>query len=108
MQAVQSILKDEAKGAPRFSLKRATGSVGRGLRRVFGCWHLEMGRPQTQGAETYRACLDCGARRSFDTESWEMKGGFYYQSHAPRELYATMSGVARKASRRPSFLKAAA
>ncbi len=29
--------------------------------RVFGCWHLQMGRPMTWAGETYRACLDCGA-----------------------------------------------
>jgi hypothetical protein len=104
MQAVQSILKDDARGA-RVSLP---GAVGRGLKRVFGCWHMEMGRPQTQGEETYRACLSCGARRSFDPESWQMKGGFYYQRPTPSEIYTIENGAARVVKRRPNLLKVAA
>jgi hypothetical protein len=82
MQAVGSILKGDA-GSAGFSLSGAVGSVGRGLRRVMGCWHMEMGRPQTQGAETYRACLGCGARRRFDPQRWEMSGQYYYHHPAP-------------------------
>lgn len=46
--------------------------------RAFGCWHLQMGRPMTWAGETYRACLDCGARRSFDPEKWLMYGPYYF------------------------------
>jgi hypothetical protein len=46
--------------------------------RLVGCWHLEMGRPVTLGGETYRACLDCGARRRFDTNRWSMHGPYYF------------------------------
>jgi hypothetical protein len=104
MQAVQSMLKDDARGVG-FSLPRV---VGRGLRRVFGCWHTQMGRPQTQGAETYRACLGCGARRRFDPQSWEMRGEYYYHRPAPCELYTIKAGAARVSKRRPALVKAAA
>ena len=46
--------------------------------RLFGCWHIRMGRPVTLGGETYRACLDCGARRRFDTQGWNMYGPYYF------------------------------
>lgn len=105
MQAVQSILKDDARGARRVSLSLA---VGRGLKRVFGCWHTEMGRPQTQGEETYRACLRCGARRKFDPETWQMSGAFYYQHPTPSEIYTIENGAARVIKRRPALMKVAA
>ena len=46
--------------------------------RIFGCWHLHMGWPITANRETYRACLDCGARRRFDWDSWTTHGPFYF------------------------------
>ena len=49
------------------------------LTRAFGCWHSNMGRPITTAGETYRACLACGARRRFDTESWTMHGSYYFE-----------------------------
>ena len=45
--------------------------------RVFSCWHLRLSRPFTHGRETYRSCLRCGMRRSFDLEAWKSKGRFY-------------------------------
>ena len=47
---------------------------------LFGCWHTDMGRPITVGGETYRVCLDCGARRLFDTESWNTHGPYYFDT----------------------------
>jgi hypothetical protein len=47
------------------------------FRRVFGCWHRHMSRPFTRGGETYRTCVDCGARRRYDLEQWRMIGAFY-------------------------------
>ena len=55
---------------------RAAG--GGWLARVFGCWHKEMSRPFTDQGQTYRTCLDCGARRQFNLRRWEMQGDFYY------------------------------
>jgi len=48
--------------------------------RAFGCWHSNMGRPITAVGETYRACLDCGARRLFDAKSWTMNGPYYFEN----------------------------
>lgn len=53
-------------------------AVGGWFTRVFGCWHKEMSRPFTDQGQTYRTCLDCGARRQFNLRRWEMQGDFYY------------------------------
>ena len=54
------------------------GRIGGGLNRLFGCWHSEMSRPFSSEGQTYRACVNCGARRQFNIASWETQGGFYY------------------------------
>ena len=55
------------------------GKIGGGLSRLFGCWHSEMSRPFSSDGQSYRACLACGARRQFNTRSWETQGDFYYR-----------------------------
>ena len=64
--------------------------LSRAAARVFGCWHREMSRPFTLGGQSYRACLDCGARRAFDTENWKMVGAYYYGEPAPSHLPSLM------------------
>jgi hypothetical protein len=44
---------------------------------VFRCWHRRMGWPITRDGQTYRACLKCGMRRSFDPKTWKTTGPFY-------------------------------
>ena len=51
--------------------------VNKVFNRLFGCWHRRMSLPFTRGNETYRTCVDCGARRRFDLEQWNMVGGYY-------------------------------
>lgn len=53
-------------------------TIKNALKRIFGCWHREMSLPFTRGNETYRTCVNCGARRRFDLERWTMVGGFYH------------------------------
>jgi hypothetical protein len=53
------------------------------FRRVLGCWHRRMSLPFTRGNETYRTCVDCGARRRFDVEQWRMVGPFYRPENRP-------------------------
>jgi hypothetical protein len=45
---------------------------------VFGCWHMNLTRPFISGDEAYRACLHCGARKHYDTESLQTYGSFYF------------------------------
>ena len=46
--------------------------------KVFGCWHKDLTRPFTTWRESYRTCIECGARRRFDEKSFKTIGSFYY------------------------------
>lgn len=46
--------------------------------KVFGCWHKHLSRPFTNVNGSYRACLDCGARKHFDTKTLKTFGSFHY------------------------------
>ena len=48
------------------------------LTRLFGCRHRQMSPPFTGGAETYRSCMRCGARRLFSVERGKTTGAYYY------------------------------
>jgi hypothetical protein len=45
--------------------------------RLFGCRHRRMGWSITRDGQTYRACMKCGIRRSFDPKTWKTFGSFY-------------------------------
>jgi len=98
MQGAEMTLKQYGRGPAGLA-----AAVSRFAARVFGCWHREMSRPFTLGGQSYRACLDCGARRAFDTKSWKMVGAYYYDSpeaenHLP-SLMTTASLVLRPRAR---------
>lgn len=57
--------------------------------KLFGCWHKEMSRPFTHGRQSYRVCLDCGARRHFDPESFRTYGPYFY----PPAVLKTLPGI---------------
>ena len=61
-----------------FSKTQTRSATGNWFTRLFGCRHKEMSRPFTDQGQTYRTCLDCGARRQFNLRHWEMQGEFYY------------------------------
>jgi hypothetical protein len=72
-----------------------------------------MSRPFTLRAESYRVCLECGAHRRFNPQTWEMKGPYYYEQASPlEELYRDTSApsvtVARPVHAQRATLKAAA
>ena len=48
------------------------------LATIFGCWHKELTRPFTNKKDSYRSCLNCGARKEFDIQSFKTLGTFYY------------------------------
>src|SRR5574341_30071 len=74
------------------------------LLRMFlrGCFHWHKSRPFTSGRMTYRVCTDCGARRRFDLDRWEMYGPYLFAADTrdereyelkPRALPADKSNV---------------
>ncbi len=81
MQAAQITLKQYGHGGhSRTEPNGLTAHLSNWLTRVFGCWHSEMSRPFTHDGESYRTCLECGARRNFDPKKWEMVGAYYYDA----------------------------
>jgi hypothetical protein len=80
MQAAQITLKQYGQGRKVGAPTGLTGQLSNWLTRVFGCWHSEMSRPFTHDGESYRTCLECGARRNFDSSRWEMVGAYYYDA----------------------------
>ncbi len=45
--------------------------------RLFGCGHRNLSRPFSHKRVAYRTCLQCGARKQFNTQTLETVGGFY-------------------------------
>lgn len=52
------------------------------LARMFGCSHRNLSRPFSRGKVSYRSCLECGARKKFDTDSLKTFRTFYYPPEA--------------------------
>ena len=62
-------------------INRTRGSFGEKIgimASLFGCWHKRLTRPITDKNISYRACLECGARKRFDPEVFRTLGPFYY------------------------------
>ena len=87
MQTAQATLNQHSNSRP-LDLDGIGRMLSQWVTRVFGCWHTEMGRPVTHHGETYRACVDCGARRAFDPKRWELVGAYYYDRQSAADLYA--------------------
>jgi len=45
--------------------------------RLFGCGHRNLSRPFSHKRVAYRTCLQCGARKQFNTQTLETVGKFY-------------------------------
>lgn len=69
---MQAVLKQNALTSRTFGDK--IGFFGK----LFGCWHKQISRPFTIGRDSYRACLDCGARKHFDPQTLKTYGSFHY------------------------------
>jgi hypothetical protein len=48
------------------------------IAKLFGCWHDNLSRPFAQDKIAYRSCLECGARKQFNSETLETHGNFYF------------------------------
>jgi hypothetical protein len=74
MQTATAIIDNQAQ-INAFSRNSATPGW---ITRLFGCRHREMSRPFSVQGQAYRSCVDCGARRQFNLQRWEMQGDYYY------------------------------
>ena len=62
-------------------IDRTAGAFGEKIglvAKLFGCKHKSLTRPFTNNDKSYRACLECGARTEFDTQSFKTLGTFYH------------------------------
>ena len=76
---MQAILEQNKMGESFVKHKdEAFGSKIGVFAQLFGCWHKQISRPFTIGNNSYRACLHCGARRHFDTQTLKTYGSFHY------------------------------
>jgi hypothetical protein len=66
--------------------ERAFGEKIGIMGKIFGCWHKQLSRPFSNQRESYRACLNCGARKHFDAENLKTFGPFYYPPTIPLDL----------------------
>ena len=56
------------------------------LSKIFGCGHQNLSRPFSNGKIGYRVCLQCGARKGFNTDTLETFGSFYFAPVEKPEL----------------------
>lgn len=73
-QVLENNLLTKTRGRRESALGTKIGIFGK----LFGCWHKRLGRPITVKNVSYRACLECGARKNFNTQSFQSFGPFYY------------------------------
>ena len=85
MQAVLETL-ERYSDADQARVSKITHALGRWVGEIFGCQHKEMSRPFSRQGETYRVCIGCGARRSFDAQQWKLQGPFYYKEARTTDL----------------------
>jgi len=71
-------------------INRTRGPVGEKIgvmASLFGCWHKRLTRPMGDKDMSYCTCLDCGARKRFDTEEFRTAGPFYYPPTVSSEVF---------------------
>jgi hypothetical protein len=85
MSAALETLEHYAHG-DRVRRLKITLAFGRWLAEIFGCQHKHMSRPFSRQGESYRVCIDCGARRQFDEQTWNSAGPYYYKPARTSDL----------------------
>jgi hypothetical protein len=56
------------------------------IRSLMGCHHQNLSRPFGSSNAAYRSCLDCGARKQFNTETLETSKRFYSPPVIPQPI----------------------
>ncbi|MBC7901075.1 MAG: hypothetical protein H7070_13610 [Saprospiraceae bacterium] len=70
----RNLITEAALNLPEDRHIKKIGLMGK----LFGCRHKQLTRPFSDRNSSYRACLDCGARKKFDTQSFKTSGAFYF------------------------------
>ncbi|HEY0003543.1 MAG TPA: hypothetical protein VGB17_01940 [Pyrinomonadaceae bacterium] len=103
MQSLHAISKQPTESLG-LEMAAPAAFLSRWLTRIFGCWHMELSRPFTREGQTHRVCMECGARRQFNLEKWELVGDYYYD--APPVINPVRTRVRQQP--RPILLRSAA
>ncbi|HLN99962.1 MAG TPA: hypothetical protein VK208_16005 [Pyrinomonadaceae bacterium] len=85
MSAVLESLEHYSTGAGK-GLASVPFTIARWVGDAFGCKHREMSRPFSRQGEAYRVCINCGARRRFDAQTWNSSGRHYYKPARSSDL----------------------
>jgi hypothetical protein len=72
--SLENVLRDVKNRVDQTVFGERVGLFGK----LFGCWHEDLSRPFVQNNTAYRTCLNCGARRQFDTRTLQTFGAYYY------------------------------
>ena len=70
----QNAIAERVINRPSHDFGKKIGLVAK----LFGCRHRRLTRPLTMNKSSYRACVECGARKKFDTETLRTSKEFYY------------------------------
>jgi hypothetical protein len=79
---MQQVIEQGVTGSSRRQDKVVDGEPIGIFGKLFGCRHRLLSRPFNEKGSAYLSCLECGARRRFDTESFRTSGAFYYPPSA--------------------------
>ena len=85
MSAVLGTLETYSHGE-RKRLSSVAFAAASWIGELFGCQHKEMSRPFSRQGETYRVCINCGARRNFDRQTWKQTGPYYFRPATTADL----------------------
>jgi hypothetical protein len=53
---------------------------------LFGCRHRQLSRPFSSLNDSYRVCINCGARRRFNPNTLQTFGRFYFSPVAANAI----------------------
>ena len=97
MSAVLGTLEHYSDGVGK-GLSSITGAVTHWFGDLFGCQHRDMSRPFSRQGETYRVCINCGARRRFDEKTWNSSGRYYHKPARTCDLQDIDTSALRRIS----------
>ena len=79
---MQAVIEQGVRGGKFRRRNKVEGHPIGIIGKIFGCWHRQLSRPFYEKGTSYLTCLECGARRRFDTEEFRTSGPFYFPPSA--------------------------
>jgi hypothetical protein len=73
-QALVGKERKQTKNSNTFAFRQKVSLI----EKLLGCKHGNLSRPFSSNETAYRSCLNCGARKQFNTDTLETYGNFYF------------------------------